>query len=109
MADAGPDATGDHDHPAPPWWASGPPPGAADDDPVTAHRAARRGGPPAVDGCRDAVTERLATLAQSNPEAVVHLTEAVRHLTLAARAVVDGLTRDSTSTGRERPSDQPPS
>ena len=93
-----------------PWWASGSRDGAVgDEDPLDAHRSARgssaggrrgtgehAGGHaghqhgPAVDACQVCpVCAGIRILSEARPELVSHLSEAARHLTLAARAFLD--------------------
>jgi len=115
-----------------PWWASDADPeaGLRDDDPVAAHRAGRRGHGAADDGPR-AWWEEIAgvltgaghghaddpgarsrchicrgidALESAGPEVVEHLSEAARHLGLAAKAFVDAAaeTMDTPRDGAER-------
>lgn len=88
-----------------PWWASGAADGAiGDEDPLDAHRAGRGasdGRQPgaerprhehgtSVDACQVCpVCAGIRILAEARPELVSHLSEAARHLTLAARAFLD--------------------
>lgn len=89
-----------------PWWASGAGAGGLDDeDPLDAHRAGRgarhghrhdrhdRAGHEhgtSVDACQVCpVCAGIRILAEARPELVTHLSEAARHLTLAARAFLD--------------------
>lgn len=78
-----------------PWWASGAGPGDGidDEDPLGRHTEARRGaGAPHPDGrvCHACpVCVALRALESSRPEVVAHLSEALHHLSLAARAFVE--------------------
>jgi hypothetical protein len=99
-----------------PWWASGTDGDGIDrEDPLAAHRAGRAGGSSAgergADGARrdraghahahghehgtvDAcsvcpVCAGIRILGEARPELVTHLSEAARHLTLAAKAFID--------------------
>lgn len=82
-----------------PWWASGTGPGDGlhDEDPLDRHAAGRRG---AADGDSSPHAEgrvchacpvcvALRALEGSRPEVVAHLSEALHHLSLAARAFVE--------------------
>ncbi|MBW3620218.1 MAG: hypothetical protein KY461_08235 [Actinobacteria bacterium] len=68
-----------------------------DEDPLDAHRSARdpRDEPrhhhgPSVDACQVCpVCAGIRILSEARPELVTHLSEAARHLTLAARAFLD--------------------
>lgn len=83
-----------------PWWASGADTDAlGDEDPLEAHRAGRHdhhdrsgrhqpGG--GVDACSVCpICAGIRILGEVRPELVTHLSEAARHLTLAARAFLD--------------------
>lgn len=97
-----------------PWWASGSADGTVGhEDPLDAHRAGRgahdrsehdprdrqwhdrhrhdtHGHGPAVDACQVCpVCAGIRILSEARPELVAHLSEAARHLTLAARAFLD--------------------
>lgn len=95
-----------------PWWASGASDGPVGaEDPLDAHRGARgrhdepaRGGHqhaggdraghhhhgPSVDACQVCpICAGIRILGEARPELVTHLSEAARHLTLAARAFLD--------------------
>lgn len=82
-----------------PWWASGARPGEGlhDEDPLDRHAAGRRGEPngaasPHPDGrvCHACpVCVALRALEGSRPEVIDHLSEAIHHLSLAARAFLE--------------------
>lgn len=98
-----------------PWWASGTPDGTiGGEDPLDAHRAGRGAGEeqrraggagghgsshgsshgsahgPSVDACGVCpICAGIRILGEVRPELVTHLSEAARHLTLAAKVFID--------------------
>lgn len=80
-----------------PWWASDGHDGLADEDPVGAHRSARAGEDAGehthsgrVDACAVCpVCATIRAIGETRPELISHLSEAARHLTLAAKAFID--------------------
>lgn len=86
-----------------PWWASGSADGSVgQEDPLDAHRAGRgardrhqhdgrgHGHGSSVDACQVCpICAGIRILGEARPELVAHLSEAARHLTLAARAFLD--------------------
>lgn len=86
-----------------PWWASGPVDGLdGDEDPFDRHTSARRGEGDTAGGMPHAhvggpgevchacpVCIALRAFGQSRPELISHLSEAMRHLSLAARAFIE--------------------
>ena len=106
-----------------PWWASGEGSGIGDEDPFDAHRTARNGrrtgsGDPfgdLVGWLRDGrhrldsetcgvcpLCTLIAGLDDVRPELVHHLSEAARHLTLAAKSFVDAQAAAYGPSGLER-------
>lgn len=106
-----------------PWWASGKGDGLGDEDPFEAHRSARGG--PTTDPVESIVRilrqfadgrhqpdgstcgvcplcSAIAALGDARPELVGHLSEAARHLTLAAKAFVDAQAASYGPTDLER-------